>query len=332
MKLEDRIGLMVRLGKYLSQTNNEELEAIKKKAFQKNGWFTIEFINLALANICSQFLDEQKLKDWSAHYFLNDSIQPKKVGLVMAGNIPLVGFHDFLTVFISGHVQVIKLSEKDDVLMKHIVDKLIQWNPSCAAMIQFEDRLSGCDAYIATGSNNTSRYFEYYFGKYPSIIRKNKTSVAVLNGDESKEELTALSSDVHTYFGLGCRNVTKIYVPEKYDFVPLLRAFDVHVALAEHSKFHNNYDYNLALLIMNKQYYMSNQTMVLVENEQIFSPVSVLYYSYYQNRGELEQELLTNPDIQTIVGRGFGAFGTTQIPSLTDYADGVDVMQFLLTI
>lgn len=332
MNLEERIGLMTRLGNYLKEENNEILEAVKQKAFIQNRWFTIEFINHAIDNICNHFLDEKKLRDWAAHYFLNDSIDAKNIGVVMAGNIPLVGFHDFLCIFISGHKQIIKFSEKDEVLFKHIIDILSQWDKRVPAMVSFADRLAGCDAYIATGSNNTSRYFEYYFGKYPSIIRKNKTSIALLSGEESEQELSQLADDVLLYFGLGCRNVTKIYVPENYDFVPLINAFKKYNYLSDHTKYRNNYDYNLALLIMNNQYYMSSESLVLVENETIFSPVSVLYYSFYENNEKIKAALPLIENVQTIVGSGFTPFGKAQSPSLREYADGVDVMQFLLSL
>jgi hypothetical protein len=194
--------------------------------------------------------------------------------------------------------------------------------------IQFAERLNGCDAYIATGSNNSSRYFEYYFGKYPHIIRRNRTSVAILTGEETPEELAGLAGDVNLYFGLGCRNVTQIAVPEGYDFLPLLEAFGKYEFLADGAKYKHNYDYQLTLLILNKKYYMTNGSILLTENASPFSPISVLHYVYYQpGAGAALPE--ASEEIQCIVGRKFLAFGRAQQPGLTDYADGVDTMAFL---
>lgn len=330
MNLVERIDLMVELGKYL-QSDHEDLQITKQKAFEKNGWFTTEFINHAIKNIITEFLQKDKLEGWVKSYYLDDNISPKNVGIVMAGNIPLVGFHDFLSVFISGHKQTIKLSSKDDVLLRHITGKLFEWQPQIHNSISFADMLKGCDAYIATGSNNTARYFDYYFGRYPNIIRHNRTSVAILTGNESAEELKQLADDVHLYFGLGCRNVTKIYIPQGYDFLPLLNAFKKYAYFSDHTKYRNNYDYNLALLIMNNAYYMTNESLLLVENEQLFSPISQLNYSFYTDKNDLRKNLENDENIQCIVGDNI-AFGKAQQPSLTGYADGIDTMQFLLSL
>jgi hypothetical protein len=329
MNLKERITLLVKLGKYLTE-GRAELESIKQKAFEKNKWFTGEFIDLAFRNIVAQYLDETKLNSWIQYYHLDDNINPKKIGVVMAGNIPLVGFHDFLSVFVAGHHQLIKLSEKDDVLLKHIVEKLHQWNPKTGALVEIASRLADCDAYIATGSNNSARYFNYYFGKYPSVIRSNKTSVEVLSGDETLAELSSLADDVYTYFGLGCRNVTKIFVPENYDFVMLLNALKKYDHFSDIAKYKNNYDYNLALLIMNNRFYMKNESLILSENESVFSPVSMLHYSFYKDENALKDQLKNDENIQCIIGRRYLPFGSAQQPGLFDYADGIDTMQFLL--
>ncbi len=247
----------------------------------------------------------------------------------MAGNIPLVGFHDWLCVFISGHKALIKPSSKDQVLIKHLLEKLNEWNADAATFSEFSEMLKGCDAYIATGSNNSSRYFEYYFKKYPHIIRRNRTSVAVLTGKETNEELEKLADDVYLYFGLGCRNVTKIYVPEEYDFIPLLEAFRKYNYLADHHKYKNNYDYNLALHLLNKKYYMTNGSILLIEDAPFFSPISQLNYEFYNDRNILQNLLKQNSDLQCIVGKDFTAFGESQSPVISDYADGVDTLHFL---
>lgn len=332
MNLEERISLLKKLALYLGNKDNKELNEVKQTAWEKNKWFIKEFVDLALENIVSQYLDEEKLRAWVQHYRLDDNISPKTIGVVMAGNIPLVGFHDFLSVFISGHKQHIKLSEKDDELLTHIIRVMTEWNPEVEDKVQILPMLKGCDAYIATGSGNSSRYFNYYFGKFPSVIRSNKTSVAVLDGTETVEELALLADDVYSYFGLGCRNVTQVYVPKDYDFVPLIEAFKKYNYLADETKFKNNYDYNLALFLMNNQFYMSNESIILVENDNIFSAVSVLHYSFYEEADALAVGLKTLENIQCIVGHGYLPFGTSQTPSLFEYADGVDTMQFLLSL
>ncbi|HSN08733.1 MAG TPA: acyl-CoA reductase [Hanamia sp.] len=331
MNLAERITIMGKLGRYLME-NDEELYKIKQKAYQKNKWFTEEFINYSFKNISENYLDEQTLKNWVSHYHIDDNIRSQKIGVVMAGNIPLVGFHDFLSVFIAGHQQFIKLSDKDDVLPAHIFNKLKEWNPKISSLIMTSELLKDCDAYIATGSNNSARYFHHYFGKYPSVIRNNKTSVAVLSGYETEEQLSSLADDVYIYFGLGCRNVTKLFVPENYNFEMLLTAFKKYNYFSDLTKYRNNYDYNLALLIMNNKYYMSNESIILSENEDIFSPVSMLHYSFYQNVKNIFGQLENAENIQCIVGDGHVPFGKAQQPGLFDYADGIDTMEFLLSL
>lgn len=332
MQLQQRIELLVRLGEYM-QNGNNEFELIKEKAYRENPWFIPEFIHEAAANISNNFLKKNKLSDWVSKYHIPEqNTAPKTVGVVMAGNIPLVGFHDLLSVFITGHYAVIKPSSKDVVLIKHLVQKLYEWEITIQNYISFAETLKGCDAYIATGSNNSGRYFEYYFGKYPSIIRKNKTSVAILDGTESNELLEKLADDIQLYFGLGCRNVTKLYVPVDYDFMPLLEALKKYGHFMEFHKYKHNYDYYLALLIMNNKFYMTEGSLILTENESLFTPVGQINYSYYQDKEQLTKELSKNEEIQCITGEGFIAFGNAQLPSLTDYADGVDTMQFLCNL
>ncbi|MGN6296592.1 MAG: acyl-CoA reductase [Ginsengibacter sp.] len=329
MALSERIQILVRLGKFLL-TNDEELTTVKRKAFEKNKWFTEEFIDYAFKSISESYLDETKLKNWVNYYHIDDNIYPRRIGIVMAGNIPLVGFHDFLCVFVSGHYQEIKLSDKDDVLLPFIIKKLAEWDATSSSRIRISETLKNCEAYIATGSNNSARYFHRYFGRYPSIIRNNKTSVALLTGDESEDQLILLADDVNLYFGLGCRNVTQLWVPENYNFELLLHAFKKYNYFKDITKYRNNYDYNLALFIMNNKFYMTNESIILSENSNPFSPVSVLHYSYYKNEKNLSRRLKENPEIQCIVGENTVAFGKSQQPGLFDYADGIDTMEFLL--
>jgi hypothetical protein len=330
MNLQKRIGLLTTLRSYL-QENGEEWNDIKEKAAQQNAWFTIDFIDLAVKNIVDQFLPKDKLEAWAGHYFLDDNVQPKNVGIVMAGNIPLVGFHDFLCVFISGHYQTIKLSSKDNILFKHLAEKMNSWEPDFKSYVSFSEMLKGCDAYIATGSNNSARYFDFYFAKYPSIIRHNRSSVAILKGDETKDILEKLSNDIHAFFGLGCRSVTKLFVPEGYDFVPLLSSFHRYKYFADHHKYRNNYDYHLSIQIMNNRFYMTNESTLLVEEASVFSPISQLNYSFYNDRDALLNSLKNNEEIQCIAGVDMPP-GEAQAPGLMDYADGKDTLQFLLTL
>ncbi|HUP13710.1 MAG TPA: acyl-CoA reductase, partial [Niastella sp.] len=252
MNLQQRIVLLNRLGEYILE-DGDNWQATKQKASYQNSWFTPDFIELATRNIAGAFLQKDALTAWARQYSIPaENATLKNVGIVMAGNIPLVGFHDFLCVFISGHRQTIKPSSKDDVLIKHLVQQLYDWDESTRQLIAFSEMLKGCDAYIATGSNNSARYFDYYFSKYPHIIRRNRTSVAILTGEETREELEKLADDVYQYFGLGCRNVTKLYVPEQYDFIPLLNAFSKYNHLVDLHKYKHNYDYILAVLLLNR--------------------------------------------------------------------------------
>ena len=327
MNLQMRIDIAAQLGEYIL-SDSTEWQKKKQEASLKNPWFTPEFIDLAAKNIVKNFLDKEKLEVWTSSYEMGTA-EPKKIGIVMAGNIPLVGFHDLLCVFISGNKAFIKPSSKDEVLIKHLVGKLSEWNEEINELIVFQEMLKGCDAYIATGSNNSARYFEYYFKKYPHIIRRNRTSVAVLDGNETAGELEKLADDVHLYFGMGCRNVTKIFVPKGYDFIPLLSAFKKYDHFKEHHKYKNNYDYNLAMHILNGKFYMTNESIILLENSSIFSPISQLNYEFYTNKNAVSDSLKSLDDLQCTVGHDYIPFGQAQIPSLSDYADGIDTINFL---
>lgn len=330
MNIAEKRAALVRLGQYLAG-NSPELAAVKERTFTANGWFIPEFVDKALDNICQYFLEPAALEAWLQQYpAAAGAITSRKVGIVAAGNIPLVGFHDWLCGFISGHEVKLKLSGKDEILMKHILEKMNEWYPATAAQTTVQDMLKDCEAYIATGSNNSSRYFQYYFSKYPHIIRHNRTSAAVLTGAETPQQLEALADDVMLYFGLGCRNVTKVYVPEGYNFQPLMDALNKYAWLTDHHKYKNNYDYNLALLLLNNSPYLTNGTVLLHEDASLFSPLSVLHYSHYTDIKALENELAGNEVLQCLVGQDFTPFGYAQQPSLNDYADGVDTMAFML--
>jgi len=331
MNLEKRLSLLTFIGQYI-KSNSPAFQEIKERAFAENKWFTPHFIDLAVNNIADSLLNEQNLALFAKKFNLENTPRSQKtVGIVMAGNIPLVGFHDLLCVFLSGHKQRIKLSTKDNILIPHLIEIIKDEFQEVNEYIQFSDMLKGCDAFIATGTNNSARYFEYYFGKHPHIIRKNRTSIAIIDGSESAEELDLLADDIQLYFGLGCRNITQVLVPENYDFVPLLNALKKYDYFREHDKYKNNFDYYLTIAIMNNQFYMTNNSILLKENESPFSPIGQLNYRYYKNIADTLNNI-NNNEIQTIVGKGFQQFGTAQKPGLEDFADGVNTMTFLQSL
>ncbi len=331
MELKQRIFLLDKLGKYILE-NGAGLQEACFRAEQQNPWFSQEFISLSLKNITDYFLQKNILEKWVSNYLIENNIQSKKIGLTLAGNIPLVGFHDLLCVFISGHHVILKLSSKDEVLFTHLISKLNEWDAESGAVITISNDLKNCDAYIATGSDNSARYFEYYFKKYPHIIRRNRTSVAILSGLETEKELSLLADDMMLYYGMGCRNVSHVFVPREYDFLPLLNALKRYNSIAEFYKYKNNYDYRLAILLMNQLNYMDSGGILLIENESLFAPVSCIHYSYYEDEKNIYEALLQNENIQCIVSKNGTPFGTAQQPVIDDYADGVDTMQFLCTL
>lgn len=326
LSLNNRIDLLDKLGAYM-RSDDEQWLLAQDRAINANAWFTPGAVKSAADSIAADFLQADKLRQWVSGYILPAT--PKLVGIVMAGNIPLVGFHDFLCGFILGQNMLLKLSSKDDVLMKHLVAKLCEWDPLIANQVQISEMLKGCDAYIATGSNNTARYFEQYFARFPHLIRKNRTSIAILDGTETDEQLTALSSDIFSYFGLGCRNVTQLNIPRGYNLTKVLSVFDRYKDVIHHNKYKNNYDYYLAIYLLNQVPYLTNDAVLMVENELPFSAVSVLHYRYYDDKDTLAQDMAGRDDIQCIVGKGYVPFGAAQRPQLTDYPDGVDTMAFL---
>jgi hypothetical protein len=330
MEIQARIAGFVALGKHLMNQNNPELKEVKQRAQSENAWFLPEFIDASIEQISTQFLNEAALIDWAALYpTIPQEFTHKKVGIVMAGNIPMVGFHDLLSTLMAGHIAVVKLSSKDRVLMEYIIETLQKFAPLWKDQIIIQEQLKHCDAYIATGSNNTSQYFEHYFGKFPHIIRKNKTSIAIIEGTETKEELDLLANDMMLYFGMGCRNVTQIWVPEQYNFEPLLDSLKKYDFILDNHKYKHNYDYQLALLMMTRQYYMNTGSILLSENPSPFAAISQIHYQYYQ-AGNLPQ--FNEEEIQCVVGKNRLAFGSLQAPKLSQYADGVDTLAFLSTL
>ena len=330
MNLQTRLNSFFLLKDRLLDVNNEALIQAKASAYNQNSWFLPDFIEKAITQIANQFLTRDALMDWTAAYpQIADKMTHKKVGIVMAGNIPLVGFHDLLSTLIAGHTAVVKLSSKDTVGMEYIIHTLIDIEPQWKDHIIVQSHLKDCDAYIATGSNNTSRYFEQYFGKYPHIIRSNKTSIAILDGGESRNDLDLLADDMMLYFGRGCRNVTQVWVPEGYDFIPLLNALKKYNYIIDEHKYRHNYDYQLALLMMTRQFYMDTNAILLSENPSPFAAIAQIHYQFYT----ASQPPIVNPaEIQCIVGKGGLSFGSLQKPSLQQYADGVDTLAFLTSL
>ena len=300
----------------------------------RNGWFVPENTLLALRKIAENYLDFEKLSQFSDQYRAVDS--PKKIGVVMAGNVPAVGFHDALCVLLSGHRLLAKLSKDDTPLMVFLLETLKKLEPAFKEMIQLVERINEADAYIATGSDNTARYFDYYFARKPNIIRRNRTAVAVLDGQESERDLAELGEDILRYFGLGCRNVSKLYVPSGYDFSKLYEALeDQRPFYANHHKFFNNYEYNRSILLVNGTPHYDNGFLMFTESETMVSPLSVVYYGTYESVPQLTTELADRSEkIQCRVADperipGAVAFGQAQSPGLADFADGVDTMAFL---
>jgi hypothetical protein len=332
MTLEQRISAFVRLGNHLSNLSDEAFETLALNARLENPWFTAENVKRSLTGI-TQYLKEDKLRQWTSHYTLNPK-EPKEVALVLAGNIPLVGFHDLLSVLISGHHAQLKLSSKDSKLIQYLIKHLIWLEPAFEKAITIkENKLENFEAVIATGSDNSARYFEYYFGKYPNIIRKNRSSCVILTGTESDEEMEALGEDIFSYFGLGCRNVSKAFVPKGYDLAKILSRWESYKDIIHHHKYCNNYDYQKSILLVNLIPFLDNGFILLQENDKLVSPISVLFYEYYTDQTDLKNKLSLNKEkIQCIVGSNnlaTAAFGTAQYPEVWDYADNVDTLTFL---
>ena len=350
MTIQQRKSHFIELGKFLNQFRRDEIKLKKdvknnaeffelfkeqiERAIHYNGWFTPDNILFNLEG-WSRSLTEEKLDKWLKPYNF-ENIESKTVGIVLAGNIPLVGLHDFISVLISGHNVLIKQSSNDMKLLPILADYLIALDPEYKSKIEFtEGRMKDFEAVIATGSNNTSRYFEYYFANKSAIIRKNRNSVAVLTGDETTEQLEKLGHDIFRYFGLGCRSVSKLYVPQNYDFDAFYKAVqNPWSALMNHAKYANNYDYNKAVYLMSEFKMLDNGFLVLKEDGSFGSPISTLFYETYSSKESLKASLKENEEnLQCVVAKDLLPseidFGKTQYPELWDYADSIDTLKFL---
>jgi hypothetical protein len=352
MDLETKKNVFVTLGRFLKQfaegnSNKDssvpqndlffnEFEQLIQLSQSHNGWYTPEQVYFSIQS-WAKALTEENLNQWTSSYDFTTS-ESKTIALILAGNIPLVGFHDFISVLISGHNVLIKTSSNDQHLLPFLAKYLIAIQPQLGTQITFaEGKLDNFDAVIATGSNNTARYFEYYFKDKPSIIRKNRNSIAVLNGEETREQLIALGEDIFRYFGLGCRNVSKLFVPKGYSFDAFFEAIFEYQDVIHYEKYANNYDYNKAVFLMSNYKLLDNGFLTLKEDSSHASPISSVFYEYYENLDTVEKRLETeNDSIQCIVSNNLVKnsipFGQTQRPELWDYADNVDTISFSLTI
>ncbi|MCT4697738.1 acyl-CoA reductase [Tenacibaculum haliotis] len=350
--IQNRISAFVELGKFLSQFTQKEtaqkndiqfndlfFDGFKhqlKIAGEKNTWFTKENLLFATES-WSKALTNENIQQWITNESLGKN-DTKQVAVIMAGNIPLVGFHDFLSVLISGHSVLVKQSSNDKNLLPFLAKYLEYVQPELKGKITFtEQKLTGFDAVIATGSNNTARYFEYYFKNKPSIIRKSRNSVAVLTGNETAQDFENLSNDVFCYFGLGCRSVSKLYVPKDYNFDPFFTGMFNKQEIINNAKYANNYDYNKAVYLMSEFDILENGFLMIKEDESYASPIASVFYEYYDNADDLKAKLKQDKEkTQCVVANNFMegeiAFGETQNPQLWDYADGVNTLEFLSKI
>ncbi|MFW6352409.1 MAG: acyl-CoA reductase [Bacteroidota bacterium] len=351
MEFERRKEAFLKLGTRLRQelkaAGNEDAGRFKQallQAYHKNAWFVPFHVEYAM-NAIANCLIESQMSSWLNPYQMKVAVKhAKKVAVITAGNIPAVGFHDFLSVLISGNIFIGKLSSQDEVLLPLLADMLVEIEPGFADYIQFKSgTMKDFDAVIATGSNNTARYFEYYFGKYPHIIRKNRNAVAILNGNENSKTIEALGKDIFLYFGLGCRNVSKVYAPQGFMAADLLSHFDAWKYVADHHKYMNNYDYFKSIYLINREEFFDNGFLLLKNEVRIASPVSVLFYETYNNRQELFDHLIAEAEnIQCVVGEDLNRQdiagiatakpGQAQQPALWDYADNMDTLAFLQKI
>lgn len=335
MKIEKKINSLSRLGKEILRIN-ENSDAIIHQTGEQNPWFIPEFIHKAMEGV-SFLLNEEKLKEWTSKYNL-DSNSKKNIGIIMAGNIPMVGIHDLITVLLSNNRAIIKLSHNDNILIPYLVNILRSIDPEIANDISFSDSLDKVDAVIATGSDNTARYFKYNFKNISSVIRKNRTSCCIINGKEGIQELYDLSDDIFSYFGLGCRNISKIYIPDNYQIENLYPHFSNYSWILEHSKYNNNFRYLLSKYPLENKSYINAGFFTLMENEALVSPIACVYYEKYKDIKQLELILERNiSKIQCLVSKaawfpGSIPFGKAQLPEPWDYADNIDTMAFLESI
>ena len=345
MNLNNRITLFVKLGRFFSDYINNNLESLERNKFDKainesilhNSFFSKKNILKSLLS-WSNVLTKKSIDDFLSNYLIKNKKREKKIAIIMAGNIPLVGFHDFFCVIISGNFAIIKLSSKDSHLFKFILSFLVKENPDFSTKFDVvENKLQIFDAVIATGNNISANQFELYFKKYPKIIRKNRHSIAILNGNETKKEIELLANDIFYYYGLGCRNVSKIFIPNNYNLDILFKSFVLWNEVINKNSYSNNYNYYRAIYLLNKEVFFDNGFVLLKESEKIGSPVGTIYFEYYKSDNQIKEMIKKNNEkIQCIVSNNNYPktikFGETQMPNLNDFADDIDTFNFLLKL
>jgi hypothetical protein len=339
MILKQRIEAFIKVGLFINRHFGEPdpseiqlhqgLNKVSELAYLHNGWFSLNFVNHAIASL-GKMLNAADLGTFA----VKETKEPKTVAVICAGNIPMVGFHDIMCVLLTGNRAMIKLSADDDILLPFFLKLLTHYEPELENQILFAaDKMTAFEAVIATGSNNTSNYFNYYFGKYPNIIRKNRTSVAVLSGAETYEDLKNLGADIFTYYGLGCRNVSKLLVPENYNFNTFFEAIVDYGNVIDNKKYGNNYDYHRAVYLLEQHKFLDNNFLMVKQSTDLHSPVGVLYYEYYKTDADVKNYLEAHQaEIQCVVGKGRIPFGYSQRPVITDFADNVDTREFLVSL
>ena len=331
MNLNERINVFSKLGKFLERDVYKEFSENLLLAEVKNQWFTTNNIQ-SVFKYWSENLEKNVLKSWLKPYKLKKLSPKKNILVITAGNIPLVGFHDFLTVLVLGHNLFIKMSSSDNILFKVIISKIINLCPEFKNRIEIVDNIKKktFSAVIATGTDNSAKYFDYYFSNSKRIIRRNRSSVAILNGNESDTDLQALAYDVFSFFGLGCRNISKIFLPKGYNLDKLFRAFYKFHNIIEHKKYANNYEYYKSIFLLGGHKIIENGFLLMKEDVSIHSPVSVLFYEFYEDINSVYKFISNNNDhIQCVVSKNDILFGSTQSPNLWDYADNLDTVDFL---
>ena len=337
MNISDKINALQVLGKKITNFDDPELKTAINNAYFENNWFSFENIKKAITNI-GQWLNKDVLNMWIDQYHINEKPSNKKVGIIMAGNIPLVNLHDVICCFLSGNIAICKLSGKDQILMNHILDLLYSIDPRTKSLIYINEQFNDIDAIIATGSDNSFRYFDYYFGKYPHIFRKNRNSIAILSGDETPEDYKLLGKDIFDYYGLGCRNVSKVFLPKDYKVSTFMDNISSFNHVIENNKYKNNFDYNLSIYLLNREQHWHNDFLIMKECNYIASPCAVLFFEFYENIDALKKKIYKDKDkIQCLVSNDKCLdkaipYGKTQEPKVSDYPDNIDTMDFLINI
>ena len=336
MTLQERKNALIALGERLQHIPQDELEQLALRTINENNWFNLANVTRAV-KAWGEALQAEKVDFWLKD-LKEEPSQTATIGLIMAGNIPLVGLHDLLTVLMAGHRAAVKFSSQDKVLMQFIMSELLKLAPAIEKQIEVVEQLKGIDAVIATGSDNTARYFKQYFGNKPHVIRQNRTSIAVVTGNEDKEALNKLGKDIFTYYGLGCRNVSKIFIDKNADITQLIDGLMDYEDVLTHHKYLNNYDYNKSIYLVNGEPHLDSGFFLMRETEELVSPISVIYYEYFENEAQLAVRLSTFADKTQCVVSDQGwyphslNFGDAQSPELWDYADGVNTLDFLTSL